>query len=222
MQLRGLYDLSSQDEKRSSVACPAALPVKAMTGCLAPALTCAVTDEYVNRSYLVDTGCPFDLVARSDLQKCDVIRQAEEDISLATANGLIKVGEVVDMQVGPLGEVTTPYVLEDTPLVLNVGNRCIYQGYGFHWPPWSRLPYYEMPYTGEKVFLREDNGCAYLDDNDLICMTTSPPSVACSGIPNENYGEQNQRGKHGSHVSTMWAGRAGLTKRRFIGSRPKA
>ena len=70
------------------------------------------------------------------------------------------------MEIGPLGEVSTPYVLKSTPLVLKVVGRCIQQRHGFYLPPWSNKPYYDMPYTGEKIFLREYNGCAYLDVKD--------------------------------------------------------
>ena len=73
------------------------------------------------------------------------------------------------MQFGPLGEVSSPNVMKSTPLVLSVGPRCISQGYGFQWPPWSRHAYFELPYSGKKVYLREENGCAYLDDKDLCC-----------------------------------------------------
>ena len=100
------------------------------------------------------TGCPFDLIGEDDLQECDKARLAEEEIILATANGVVQVTQVVDMQIGPLGEVSTPYVLKNTPLVLNVGNRCIHQGYGFHWPARSRSPYYEVPHTKENILKR--------------------------------------------------------------------
>ena len=68
--------------------------------------------------------------------------------------------------------------MKGTPLVLTDGARCIKQGYGFHWPPWSREPYFELPVNGKKVFLKEENGCAYLDDKDLICN----PKVAYGNL----------------------------------------
>ena len=131
----------------------------------------APTDGYIHRSHLVDTGGPYDLVSVDDLQECDTIRKATE-VVFATANAEVLVNQVVDMQIGPLGEASSPYVMKSTPLVLTVGTRCKQQGYGFYWPPWSRTPYFELPGSGAKVFLTEENGCAYLDDKDLICPVT--------------------------------------------------
>ena len=48
-------------------------------------------------------------------------------------------------------------------------SRCIEQGLGFYRPPFSRKPYFEMQCTGEKVILREENGCAYIDDKESTC-----------------------------------------------------
>ena len=47
----------------------------------------APIDGYIHRSHLVDTGCPYDLVGAENLQECDSIRKATEDVVLATANG---------------------------------------------------------------------------------------------------------------------------------------
>ena len=69
-----------------------------------------LTDGYVARCRLVDTGCAYDLISASELQVCDMIRKADEGVILANANGEVCVDEVVDMQIGPLGEVSLPYV----------------------------------------------------------------------------------------------------------------
>lgn len=48
-------------------------------------------------------------------------------------------------------------------------------------------PYYEKPYNGEKVYLRVQNGCAYLDDYDLCRYPVVPGKiiVGSSGAPPE-------------------------------------
>ena len=87
---------------------------------------------------------------------------------LATANGPVKVDKAVQLQIGPLLEHIEALVLESTPLVLNVGNRCKRQGYGFHWNPFSDEPYFDLPNGRGKIILREEDGCAFLDDVDPI------------------------------------------------------
>ena len=46
--------------------------------------------------------------------------QSKEGICLGTANGVIEVTDVDDLQVGPSGEVWSPYVLESTPDALAI------------------------------------------------------------------------------------------------------
>lgn len=35
-------------------------------------------------------------------------------------------------------------VLDDTPDMLTVGGRCVNEGYGFYWPPYSKAPYVKL------------------------------------------------------------------------------
>ena len=46
------------------------------------------------------------------------------ELVLGTANGALPVKEAVEIQIGPLGEVSQAYVLQDTPNVLTLGRRC--------------------------------------------------------------------------------------------------
>jgi hypothetical protein len=34
-----------------------------------------------------------------------------------------------------------PLVLDSTPAVMSIGYRCVEQGYGFIWKPYSKTPY---------------------------------------------------------------------------------
>ena len=50
------------------------------------------------------------------------------------------------MKLDVLDGTFTPYILDETPLVLSLGKRCLEEGYGFAWPP-----------GGDPVLLRPDN-----------------------------------------------------------------
>ncbi len=66
--------------------------------------------EVVERRWLMDTGCPYDLTSRENMQpghEC-MIEQAEEAIRLNTANGTLDCYDVVDVQIGPLGAEVKP------------------------------------------------------------------------------------------------------------------
>ena len=62
----------------------------------------------LNRSWLIDTGCPFDLAAAGDLQKDDFLVEQNDGIVLATANGSVAVDTAVQLQIGPLVEHIEP------------------------------------------------------------------------------------------------------------------
>ena len=86
------------------------------------------------------------------------------------------------MQVGPLGEETSPYVLDCTPNVLNVEHRCGMHGYDFHWDPYWYHPYYTIP-DGYNIPLRVANFWAHLDDQDLVVQVGAPaaPELCIAG-----------------------------------------
>ena len=75
------------------------------------------------RYWLVDTGCPVDLAGRQTLPASvkERISEAEEPQNFDTANGSLPANEEVTMQVEGIPETITPYVLEDSPVVLTVG-----------------------------------------------------------------------------------------------------
>ncbi len=68
---------------------------------------------------------------------------------LATANDLVSGDMVVPQQIGELGEVAEPCVLDGTPDVLSIGRRCVEDGYTFVWKPYSLNPSTYDPKTGE-------------------------------------------------------------------------
>ena len=104
-------------------------------------------NEGLERYWLCDAACPFDLVSRDSLPP-DVIQWAEEAAEpalLATANGQLNADTTIAMQVGKMMDNIEPFPLDDTPDVLSIGKRCVHYGYGFYWEPWSEEPYFVQP-----------------------------------------------------------------------------
>ena len=117
------------------------------------------------RSWLLDTGCKYDLTTRSSIpqHQVDSIFTAPMPILLATANDLVQGDKVVSQQIGELGEVAEPYVLDSTPDVLSIGRRCVEDGYSFKWEPYSLHPTITT-HSGKVVTLVSRDCCPHLDD----------------------------------------------------------
>ena len=89
-------------------------------------------------SWLMDTGCGFDLIQRSDLRE-DALRVSPiaAPVSLATANGEVRVTEDAKVPVGCGIPAIEALVLDSTPAVLSIGRRCMREGYTFEWHPYQ-------------------------------------------------------------------------------------
>ncbi len=85
------------------------------------------------RSWLLDTGCKYDLATRGSIphHQVDSIFTAPMPMLLAIASDLAQGDKVVSQQTGELGEVAEPSVLDSTPDVLSIGRRCVEDGYRF-------------------------------------------------------------------------------------------
>ncbi len=107
----------------------------------------AAAYDYVSsdrtRSWLMGTGCKYDLTTRASVPPClqDGIIEAIIPLTLSTANGLVSCNQVVSTQVGELEEVAEPYLLDATPDVLSIGRRCVEDGCEFHWGPFLTSPH---------------------------------------------------------------------------------
>ena len=55
----------------------------------------------------------------------------------------------------------TAYVLDDTPPVLSMGQRCREMGYGFHWEPYEERPTLLLP-DKSIIFLDVDHNVPYI------------------------------------------------------------
>ncbi len=118
----------------------------------------------IPRTWLLDTGCPYDLVGRNRLTAQDrrMCRPAEKRVKLETANGIISCAEVATKQVGPLTEAVDCLLLDSSPAVLSIGRRCQLEGYQFVWKPFSSSPYLIHPSTKQRIELTSINYCPYL------------------------------------------------------------
>ena len=104
------------------------------------AATAMPTEGY--RSWLLDTGCRYDLTTRSSVPEHlqGMILPAPVKITLATANDLAYGTQIVRQQIGEFGETAEPYILDCSLDVLSIGRRCVEDGYRFVWEPYSLHP----------------------------------------------------------------------------------
>ncbi|MCP3883502.1 MAG: hypothetical protein GY701_34620, partial [Sulfitobacter sp.] len=144
--------------------------------------------DYIERRWLMDTGCGYDLVCKTSLQDLDFenVNNRADAILLQTANGPAQCTQTVPQQIGPLGVQADPYVLESTPDVLTIGYRCEALGYGFYWEPYSSTPILVKP-SGRQIHLQSEHYVPYLYDYDICPPGTgtcaSAPSAAAAGLP---------------------------------------
>ena len=67
---------------------------------------------------------------RAKMLTC-IDRRCNTPFVLSTANDLVNGDKTVPQQIGELGEVAEPYVLDSSPDVLSIGRRRVQQGYAF-------------------------------------------------------------------------------------------
>ena len=111
-----------KSDKKPAAAAPAASILKAHVPLAAPG-SVALAASYDHgpavdcRSWLLDTGCKYDLTTRASVPPHlqDSIMSATVPITLSTANDLANGDQVVRQQIGELGEIAEPYLLESTP-----------------------------------------------------------------------------------------------------------
>ena len=99
----------------------------------------------------------------------DEASQSSKPVSLLTANGVFQATDQARVNVPILGDDINPYVLDDSPAVVSVGQRCIDAGWSFHWPAYSR-PYFKKP-DGTKVKLEVDDYVPHLPSTTGVAMS---------------------------------------------------
>jgi hypothetical protein len=136
------------------------------------------------RRWLVDTGCPFDLIAKTELEENErlFIKKASKVIRLATPNGLVDANKIVSFKVDKLAEPIDAYIMDSTPTVMSIGKRCMLHGYSFVWHP-AKQPYLVTP-KGKKVVLEVIDNVPYLP------LSKSTPCAAAPAAAGENTSDQ--------------------------------
>ena len=128
--------------------------------------------------WLVDTGCGYDLVARSHIESMKKwVRKAVKSKSFQTASGKTTADQVARMTVSEFGEEIAPYMLDSTPAVLSVGYRCMNLGYPFIWPK-GENPYFLLP-KGQVSPLVSKGDVPYLYPGNLACKPSKPKKKKC-------------------------------------------
>ena len=92
-------------------------------------------------SWLVDSGCPLDLLDRMHVQGCQESFCDGSKVTLATANGDTASSEVRPLFLNKLKEHVKPHILDSTPNVLSLGRHVVVGGYSFEWPVHSHNPW---------------------------------------------------------------------------------
>ena len=79
------------------------------------------------RKWLVDTGCPFDLIAEGELDdhETSFIKKATKSVTMSTPNGIVDANKSVSFRVPVLGSPIEAYVMKHTPTVMTIGTRCM-------------------------------------------------------------------------------------------------
>ena len=124
------------------------------------------------RSWLVDSGCPLDLIDATDCAGCRDFIVDGPIVTLATANGDTVSSQALPLRVGRVDEVIRPHVLEETPNVLSLGRRVVEDGYSFWWEGHSMSPKLVHPTTGEDRLERQG----------LRAVLGRPPRRCCSSF----------------------------------------
>jgi len=95
---------------------------------------------------IADTGAGLHLVSRREMMtdQKESVQELERTVRLNTANGVIEANEFLPLDIPALGDTLDCVVLEDTPAVISVGERCEARGFGFYWPPYQQ-PFFVLP-----------------------------------------------------------------------------
>ena len=102
-----------------------------------------VTVPATEIAWIADTGSANDLVSREMVNQNDVF-ESSKPVSLLTANGVFQANDQANLNIPLLGITAKPYVLDDSPAVISVGQLCIDHDWSFIWPS-NDTPYFKKP-----------------------------------------------------------------------------
>ena len=125
-----------------------------------------------NIRWLVDTGCPIDLVGMNELNDSEryLISRSFPGHSLRTANGITGTHGRIDASAEHLPDRIEAHILPNTPALISVGKRCMEMGYSFRWDA-GQLPEL-ISSNGTVTTLEVINNVPYLPSGK--CMLSVP------------------------------------------------
>ena len=177
----------------------------------------AIMDMVLVRNWLMDTGCPMDLIDEGEAAPFAQFIERGGDVRLATANGEIRANRRLELHIEELDEDVTPMVLPNTPSVLSIGRRVIEKGYDFVWRH-GEEPYLLHPEDRRRIDLVVQDFCPFLEikggamPDDYDRKETECPQ----GIGGGNAGEE------GLHLEYTRKGILPRRARQASRCRPKA
>ena len=86
------------------------------------------------KSWLIDSGSEIDVVSKSDLPSVNATnaRSSPKPVSLTTGERKNEGSKPLQtVKIGVLEDTFSPYILEESPLVLSLGKRCLDEGIRF-------------------------------------------------------------------------------------------
>ena len=98
------------------------------------------------RRYLSDSGATFDMLDPNDLGDEELAgRRPGNKVRVNSASGPITISEVVPLRLQSLDVQMEPYLVKGSPPVSAMGRRCMIDGCGLLWEPYSSCLLYTSP-----------------------------------------------------------------------------
>ena len=96
--------------------------------------------EERDKRFIMDSGSGHDLITARKIDRMDLPTYDDTTVNFHTANGVTSSTKRSDIEFEVFDEPAQAHILEDTPLVLSMGKRCLDLGYSFIWPS-GKSPY---------------------------------------------------------------------------------
>lgn len=90
--------------------------------------------EERDRKFIMDSGSGHDLISKKKVERLGLEDVPCDPIAFHTANGVTVAQQEVNIDLGTIEGSATAQVLDDTPSVFAMGERCVHEGYSFVWP----------------------------------------------------------------------------------------
>ena len=130
--------------------------------------TLSVPAKGSREKFIVDTRCGHDFISRNRAKKLGLeVEKSVHPMSFFTANAVKSTNDVAKIHFDEFDSTHNPYVLDESPLVLSVGKKCMEEGYSFVWPA-SGVPYMISP-DNKKILLEVEGNIPYTVKDSDFC-----------------------------------------------------